>query len=124
MIPDKIIVLLIAGSANFEVAARFPADSLAAYAGGYLQAVKIWPAMGGNFVVHIWLGGNALGPGPLVLSQPIIPVLNTWNTIMLNTPILITGNEELWIGYLCDNTGTNPAYAGFDEGPAVDGLGI
>ena len=112
-----------AGSANFEVAARFPADSLAAYAGGYLQAVKIWPAMGGNFVVHIWLGGNALGPGPLVLSQPIIPVLNAWNTIMLNTPIFITGNEELWIGYLCDNTGTNPAYAGFDEGPAVDGLG-
>lgn len=112
-----------AGSANFEVAARFPADSLAAYAGGYLQAVKIWPAMGGNFVVHIWLGGNALGPGPMVLSQPIIPVLNTWNTVMLNTPILITGTEELWIGYLCDTTGFNPAYAGFDEGPAVNGFG-
>lgn len=60
----------------------------------------------------------------MVLSQPIIPVLNTWNTVMLNTPILITGTEELWIGYLCDTTGFNPAYAGFDEGRGKWFLGI
>jgi hypothetical protein len=112
-----------AGSLSFEVAARFPADSLATYVGGFLQAVKIWPAMGGNFAVHVWTGGDASGPGQLVVDQDIIPVLNAWNTVQLDFPIPVTGTEEIWIGFLCDVTGVNPAYAGFDYGPAVDGFG-
>jgi len=111
------------GSLSFDVAARFPADSLAAYAGGYLQAIRYWPAQGGNFVVKVWRGGSAAGPGNLVVSQPVIPVLNAWNLLQLEFPVPITGTEEIWIGYLCDVTGVNLAYAGMDYGPAVNGYG-
>ncbi len=111
------------GSLSFDVAARFPADSLAAYAGGSLRAIRYWPAMGGNFVVKVWTGGNASGPGTQVVNQPVIPVLNSWNTLLLDLPVPITGTEEIWIGYLCDVTGVNLAYAGFDAGPAIDGFG-
>lgn len=112
-----------AGSLSFEVAIRFPPDALADYAGTSLQAVKIWPAMGGNFAVRVWTGGTNLEPGIMVVNQPIIPVLNSYNTIMLDLPVPITGTEELWFGFLCDVTGINPAYAGVDSGPAVNGFG-
>lgn len=111
------------GSANFEVAIRFTASVLADYAGTSLQALKIWPSTGGNFSLRVWTGGDINGPAALVVDQQIIPVLNTYNTIMLDIPYLITGNEDLWFGFLCDVTGVNPAYAGFDEGPAVNGFG-
>ena len=111
------------GSLSFDVASRFPADSLAAYAGSYLQAVRYWPATGGNFVVKVWRGGSVEGPGALIVSQPVVPVLNAWNTLQLDFPVLITGTEEIWVGFLCDVTGVNLAYAGFDAGPAVNGFG-
>ncbi|MBW6513229.1 MAG: carboxypeptidase regulatory-like domain-containing protein [Candidatus Syntrophosphaera sp.] len=112
-----------AGSLSFDVAIRFPPAALADYAGGFLQAVRIWPAMGGNFSVRVWTGGDAFAPGMMVVDQPIIPVLNSYNTVLLDFPIPVTGTEELWFGFLCDVTGVNPAYAGMDYGPAVDGFG-
>ncbi len=112
-----------AGSLSFDVAIRFPPDSLAAYAGTFLQAVKIWPAMGGNFKVRVWTGGSSTEPGTMVVDQPIIPVLNAWNTIQLDFPVWVSATEELWFGFLCDVTGVNPAYAGVDAGPAVNGFG-
>ncbi len=111
-----------AGSLSFDVAIRYPASVLAPYAGASLQAVKIWPAQGGNFSVRVWTGGDAANPGEMVVDQPIIPILNSYNTIMLNEPVYITGTEELWFGFLCDVTGVNPAYAGVDPGPAVNGF--
>lgn len=111
------------GSLSFDVAIRYPAGSLTDYAGGSLQALRIWPATGGNFALRVWTGGNASAPATMVVNQPIIPVLNTWNTILLNDPVLITDTEELWFGFLCDVTGVNPAYAGIDAGPAVNGFG-
>lgn len=112
-----------AGSLSFDVAVRFPPAALADYAGGFLQAVRIWPAQGGNFSVRVWTGGDASQPGTLVVDQPIIPVLNSYNTVSLEFPVPITGTEELWFGFLCDVTGVNPAYAGMDYGPAADGFG-
>jgi len=112
-----------AGSLSFDVAIRFPPSALTDYAGGSLQALRIWPATGGNFSVRVWTGGTATQPATMVVDQPIIPVLNSWNTVLLNDPVLITATEELWFGFLCDVTGTNPAYAGVDPGPAVNGFG-
>lgn len=111
-----------AGSASFDVAIRYPASALVDYAGGSLQAMRIWPSTGGNFSLRVWTGGNASQPGIMVVDQPIIPVLNSWNLVMLDTPVPITGTEELWFGFLCDVTGMNPAYAGMDAGPAVNGF--
>jgi hypothetical protein len=57
----------------------------------------------------------------MVVDQPFTPTLNTYNTVMLNDPVTITGTEELWFGYRCNVTGGYPA--GCDSGPAVDGFG-
>ncbi|MGC9362761.1 MAG: carboxypeptidase regulatory-like domain-containing protein, partial [Candidatus Syntrophosphaera sp.] len=51
-----------AGSLSFDVAIRYPPDALTDYAGGSLQAVRIWPAQGGNFSVRVWTGGDASAP--------------------------------------------------------------
>jgi hypothetical protein len=112
-----------AGSLSFDVAIRYPPDALTDYAGGSLQAVRIWPAQGGNFSVRVWTGGDASAPAQMVVDQPIIPVLNSYNLVMLDNPVPVTATEELWFGFLCDVTGVNPAYAGMDYGPAVDGFG-
>ena len=112
-----------AGSLSFTVAVRYPAASLQDYAGGSLQAVKMWPAQGGNYNVRVWTGGDASGPGTMMVDQNVVPVLNSYNTVILNDPVYISGNDDLWFGFLCDVTGVNPAYAGFDFGPAVAGLG-
>jgi hypothetical protein len=112
-----------AGSMSFDVAIRYPASVLMPYAGASLQTVKMWPAQGGAYRVRVWTGGNASAPAQMVVDQPVIPSLNSYNTVQLNDPVLITGNEELWFGFLCDTTGMNPAYAGVDDGPAVNGFG-
>ncbi|MGC9362711.1 MAG: carboxypeptidase regulatory-like domain-containing protein, partial [Candidatus Syntrophosphaera sp.] len=49
--------------------------------------------------------------------------LNSYNLVLLDDPVPVTATEELWFGFLCDVTGVNPAYAGMDYGPAVDGFG-
>ncbi|MDD3606749.1 MAG: CARDB domain-containing protein, partial [Candidatus Cloacimonas acidaminovorans] len=108
-------------AADFDVAIRFPASALQDYVGMSLYAVKAWPAQVGSFSIRVWTGGNASAPGPMVVDQSFTPILNTYNTVMLNDPVNITGTEELWFGYRCNVTGGYPA--GCDSGPAVDGFG-
>ncbi len=109
------------GAADFDVAIRFPASALQDYAGMSLYAVKAWPAQAGTFSIRVWTGGNASAPATMVVDQPFTPTLDTYNTVMLNNPVTITGTEELWFGYRCNVTGGYPA--GCDSGPAVDGFG-
>jgi len=109
------------GAADFDVAIRFPASALQDYAGMSLYAVKAWPAQAGTFSIRVWTGGNASAPAQMVVDQPFTPTLDTYNTVMLNNPVTITGTEELWFGYRCNVTGGYPA--GCDSGPAVDGFG-
>ncbi len=107
--------------ADFDVAIRFPASTLASYVGMSLQAVKAWPAAPGNYSIRVWRGGDVSAPEVMEVDQPFTPYLNTYNTVYLNKPVLITGTEDLWFGYRCDVTGGYPA--GCDAGPAIDGLG-
>ncbi|MDZ4122128.1 MAG: leucine-rich repeat domain-containing protein, partial [Candidatus Cloacimonadaceae bacterium] len=107
--------------ADFDVAIRFPASALVGYAGQYLYALRVWPAMAGSFSLRVWTGGNASAPATMVVDQPFIPVLDTYNTVYLDTPIAITGTEELWFGYRCNISTGYPA--GCDAGPAIDGFG-
>jgi hypothetical protein len=109
------------GAADFDVAVRYPGSALQDYAGTSLQAVKVWPAQAGSFSLRVWTGGTPTTPGTMVVDQAFTPVLDQWNTITLNTPVPITGTEELWFGYRCNVTGGYPA--GCDAGPAIDGFG-
>jgi len=109
------------GNLDVDVAIRFPASTIAEYAGSALRAVKLWPAGAGSFSVKVWVGNNASGPGTLVYSQNFTPQLNSYNTVELNVPILITGYQDLWFGYHCQAPNGYPI--GVDAGPAVNGFG-
>ena len=109
------------GVADFDVAIRFPASALVPYAGMSLQAVKVFPADAGSFSIRVWTGGTASAPATMVVDQPFTATIDQWNTVALNTPVLITGTEELWFGYRCNVTTGYPA--GCDAGPVVDGFG-
>ncbi|MDY0152800.1 MAG: hypothetical protein RBS43_11050, partial [Candidatus Cloacimonas sp.] len=110
-----------AGTADFDVAIRYPASALTQYAGLYLKAIKVRVASAGSFSLRVWTGGTSTAPGTMQVDQPFTPELNTYQEILLNTPVLITGTEELWFGYRCNVTEGYPA--GCDPGPAVDGFG-
>lgn len=108
-------------AADFDVAIRYPASALTAYIGTSLQAVKVWPYSAGSFSIRVWTGGSPTAPGSMVIDQPFTPVLDTYNTVLLSSPVYITGTEELWFGYRCNVTSGYPA--GCDAGPAVNGFG-
>lgn len=106
---------------DFDAAIRYPASALTDYAGMSLYAVKVWPASAGNFSLRVWTGGTAAAPGTMIIDQPFTPtLLGAYNTVMLDTPVFITGNEELWFGYRCDVEQGHPA--GCDAGPALNGF--
>jgi hypothetical protein len=109
------------GSVDFSIAVRYPPSALSMYAGTYLYSVKAWPAQAGTFYIRVWTGGSSTAPGTMVVEQAFTPTLNSYNTILLNTPVLITGTEELWFGMRCVVTTGYPA--GCDAGPAENGLG-
>lgn len=106
---------------DYDVAIRFPVSYLQDFAGMSLYAVKVWPAQAGNFSIRVWRGGNASAPAIMTTDQPFMPNLGSYNTVMLNSPVAITGNQELWFGYRCDVTGGFPV--GCDSGPAINGYG-
>jgi len=108
-------------AANFDVAVRYPPSALTEFAGMSLHALKVWPAQAGTFTVKVWTGGTAAAPGVLATQQAFTPVLDTYNTVVLDNPVMITGNEELWFGYNCNVSSGYPA--GCDAGPATDGFG-
>ncbi|MEN6444872.1 MAG: carboxypeptidase regulatory-like domain-containing protein [Candidatus Cloacimonas sp.] len=109
------------GANDFDVYIRFPASELTQYAGMSLYTLKVWPAQAGTFSVRVWTGGTATQPANMVVDQAFTPTLDTYNTVNLNNPVLVNGNEELWFGYRNVVTGGYPA--GCDAGPAVDGFG-
>jgi hypothetical protein len=107
-------------AADFDVAIRFPGSALTDYLGMSLYALKLWPAQAGTFTAKVWTGGTPTAPAQMVLSQPFTPTLDTYNTVVLTTPVVVE-NQELWFGYNCNVTSGYPA--GCDAGPQVEGFG-
>ncbi|MBP7309720.1 MAG: carboxypeptidase regulatory-like domain-containing protein, partial [Candidatus Cloacimonetes bacterium] len=108
-------------AADFDVAIRFPGTALQDYIGTSLYALKLWPSQAGTFSARVWTGGTSAAPATMVVDQAFTPTLDVYNTVVLNNPVPVTGNEELWFGYRCNVTTGYPA--GCDAGPAIDGFG-
>ena len=109
------------GGGTFLVSARFTPSQLQQYAGGYLSRIRLFYYQeGGSITLKVWTGENA---AQLVLSQPVISYMaGQWNEFILNTPVLLTGNSELWFGYEVTHE-ANQYIAGVDNGPAEAGFG-
>jgi hypothetical protein len=109
------------GGGQYRVAARFPADMVAQYNGMYLEQVMVYiNDMPIQTKVQIYGMGNLMipGPGELLLEQEFTPVTTSWNTITLDEPIYIDG-QDIWIGYWIDEPEGDFWTAGVDAGPPI-----
>ena len=109
------------GGGVFYAAVRFTPAQLAQYAGTSLTKIRMFPfGPNGSLILKVWTGSNA---GSLVLSQAVATYTpGEWNEFTLNTPVAVTGYEELWFGYEVTHT-SNDYVAGCDKGPALAGFG-
>jgi hypothetical protein len=85
-----------------------------------------------TYTIQIWIGGT-VEDGPVssepAYQQEVTPdeiTVGDWNDILLNTPYVIDGNQNLWIGYFVSVSGasSNVYSAGVtDQGNINDGYG-
>ncbi len=100
------------------VAARFTADMTLPYAGMTLYSVDFYiNNTNPNFTLKIWDMGNQFEPGTLLVSKPITPMGLSWNNIVLDNPVTVTGGD-IWVGYEFTQPDTNTSIPGCDAGPA------
>ncbi len=104
---------------EFDAAARWVPEQLTDYEGDTLVQIAFFPSEASAFYkVKVWIG-----PVPSCIWEQIVftPVIDQWNYVTLNYPIIIDSSEELWVGYYVDSPTGYPA--GVDNGPAIDGYG-
>jgi hypothetical protein len=105
---------------TFIVAARW--DNLDSYVGKHVKQFALFPRsdLGATFAVRIYKGANAQ---TLLVDQPLTGlIMDEWNIITLDSPVLIEASTEYWAGYEVTHVeGDYPV--GIDAGPAVAGYG-
>lgn len=107
---------------TWAAAVHFYPTQLAEYAGTTLTKIRFIPAeaTGSSFVLKVWIGANA---NILVSSQPVSSFISgIWNEFTLETPVPISGFNELWFGYEVTQAAVDFP-AGCDNGPAISGFG-
>ena len=106
-------------AAQWRVAAMFPASMVAQYNGTYITAVDVFynDLANANKIQIYDMGSiNLPGPGALLYEQSFTPLMQSWNHIVLTTPVFVSG-RDLWVGYSFNKpAGAFPA--GVDAGPA------
>jgi hypothetical protein len=108
---------------TFDVAHRWPQEDLAPWAGRSVSRIEFVPVFNNcTYTIKIWTGGSATDAGTLVHSQVVTsPVMNEWNTVILNALIPIPTTGDLYYGYEVNTQGGYPA--GCDTGPQIEGKG-
>jgi hypothetical protein len=90
------------------------------YTGMTLASVDIYVAdetgQGTNFYLMIYDMGNSYEPGTLLVEQAFTPATLSWNNIVLNDPITITG-ADIWVGYKFTQPVASIYIPGTDDGP-------
>jgi hypothetical protein len=105
--------------AEFDVAARWTPAMLVDYANKSVSRIYFYPSeTNAIYKVRIWEGD----PPELAYEQMVPdPLIDQWNTVVLDPAHPIDISQMLWIGYHIEaNTGYP---AGIDVGPAYDGFG-
>lgn len=109
-------------AAEFSVAAKWtPAQLNGEGVGNYpVSKISFFPAEPqAEYSLGIWQGDSVV---ELVYEQPVPnPVIAQWNTITVDSTVIIDATKDLYIGYKINSLTGYPA--GVDDGPAVDGSG-
>lgn len=72
--------------------------------------------------IKIYGQGSYGVAGKVIAEQAFTPVADSWNHVVLDTPVEITG-EDFWYGVEIRNMKADGYYIGIDNGPAVAGFG-
>ncbi len=103
----------------WRVAAMFPYEMVQPFIGMEISSVEVYiNNLSLSHTLQIYGMGSILTPGPgsLIYDQDFTPNAESWNTIVLDAPVPISG-EDIWVGYMIDKPAD--AYtAGCDFGPA------
>ncbi len=105
---------------DWRVAARFPSDMVTPYVGMEITSVDVFINDPGDaYKLQIYGMGsfNTPGPGELLVEQSFDAIGASWNTITLNEPLKIDG-QNIWVGYWFSSFG-GLFTPGVDEGPVV-----
>jgi hypothetical protein len=99
-------------------AARFPSELTSVFENYQFESVDVYinnnPS---NLKLIIWDAGTTTSPGSILYQQNYIPIPESWNTVVLDNAITISGSD-IWIGFeVIHEAGTY--ILGFDGGPAV-----
>ncbi len=114
--PNSNSVGLVSGG-TFYVAARFPSSLVAMLAGSSIHSVDVYigPAPV-SATLMIWGQGTTTTPGDILYQRLFNAVEDSWNTVLLNNPQLLSG-DDIWVGLKIQNDpGVYPA--GCDGGPS------
>ncbi len=105
---------------DWEAAAMFPSSMIAQYAGMDVSYVDVYindPDPADAFELRIYGMDNDMVAGALLYSQAFTPMQMSWNTVTLDTPLAVDG-QDLWFAIWVDQT-TQTHPIGADSGPAV-----
>jgi len=84
------------------IATRFSPEVVRPFMGQEITSVDIYigDATTGDITVYVWDKDGFIIPGTTNILDQVThtPTAASWNTITLNTPILLTG-DEIWVGY-------------------------
>jgi hypothetical protein len=126
------------GDIDWNVAAVFRASQVKDYVGMDLTSVEVNIGNGTvtEFNLRVWEMGsyNVPGPGNLIVDQTYTVTPASWNTIVLDNPVKLNG-QDLWVGYNIkapagqfvastdDGTNYNPDGSWIATGPGWSHLG-
>jgi photosystem II stability/assembly factor-like uncharacterized protein len=100
------------------VAARFPTNLTLPHAGMVISSVTVWvQSVGTNMSIKIFDMGTSSSPGAVLTTQTFTGQAQTWKTVTLDNPVLITG-ADVWVGMQYTQPDTLTAVPGIDAGPA------
>ncbi len=114
---------LTSSNADFSVAIRYDPGQLSDYDGDTIGQEKIYLYDSGfsQVVAKIWTGENA---STLIYADTLEnPVGYAWNTVNIDSLIIINADNEYWVGYTILGQPEGFLPAGVDAGPAVAGYG-
>ena len=115
--PNADAVGLIDGG-TFYGAARFPSELTSVFENYQLESVDVFMKDSpSNLKFIIWDAGTTTTPGSVLYQQDYALIPDSWNTIVLDNTITISGSD-IWIGFeVIHEAGTY--ILGIDGGPVV-----